>query len=282
MHDTNTPDTRGPVAYKLRSMGHQWADVGEMLGITAKSRNVLAAAAAREHAKKANLPWPPPNAIGRQVYEMYEEDMSWDRIAKALNRPAKDIQRFAQKHGKTMGLPWPPMCSNGNNAYIQALQGLTWEEIGEHMGRTPRETRAIAKSWALYAGMAWPLPSVSRMMRRAYMLYNRTDMSWGMVAMMLGYSHPAHAIEGARKCAQVMCWKWPLSEGGRRGPELLEAVEMSGCLPYHDIADGDSWEAVQARYDYGYMHNIREATKRYADRGNMPWPPCAVPNVKAV
>ena len=274
MHDTQTPiDTRGPVAYKLRAEQYPWAEVGTMIGSEAASRNVIAASLARAHARAKGRPWPPPNTLGEKVYSMFSQDKAWTFIETALGRSLKDLKRFGRKYAKEQGLTWPPPSNTGHSAYVQAKRGLTWEEIGEHLTRDPKEVREAAKGWALSKDIAWPLPSVSRMMRRAYLLYERTQMSWIEVATLLGYSHPAHAVEGARKCAQVMGWTWPLAEGGRRGPSPKEPEEMSGCMPYHDIMDGDVWEVVQTRYDYGYMHNLKDACRRYAERANLPWPP---------
>ena len=272
MHDTEL-DPRGLTAYRLRANQYPWSAVAEQMGLTAASKAVLAASYARARAKRARLPWPPPNTIGHDVYEHLLNDKSWGYIQTALQRPLKDLKRFVKNYAKTEGLVYPPPCETGRQAYLQSRRGLTWDEIGEHLSRPPKEVQDLAKGHALAKGLVWPPPSVSRMMRRAYQLYERTEMGWPEVAMLLGYSHPAHAVEGARRCAQVMGWRWPLSEGGRRGPTPKEPEEMSGCMPYHDIADGDAIESVQARYSYGYRHNLIEAVRRYAERAGLPWPP---------
>jgi len=267
------PDmTRGQVAYTLRESRFPWHEIGTLIGSEAVHRNIVAAADARKYAQQQHLPWPPPNKVGQRAYEMALEN-PWDEVAKQMKRSVKELRRLAQRYAEEAQVFWPPPSTVGQAAYRLGRRGITWEEIGEIMKREAFEVREAAQGFAESLDLVWPLPSMSRMMRRAYQLYARTELSWVDVAKMLDYSHPAHAVEGARRAAQIMEWEWPLSEGDRRGPGLKDPEEMSGCLPYHDRADGDTWDVIQERYGYGYRHNLMEAMKRYAERAGLAWPP---------
>ena len=71
--------------------------------------------AAQAYAKRAGLPWPPPEALsmGEMAYYDYKSGDSWDEVRETLQLgfPGQ-ARRYAHRWGTRKGLPWPPREEN--------------------------------------------------------------------------------------------------------------------------------------------------------------------------
>jgi hypothetical protein len=113
------------------------------------------------------------------------------------------------------------------------------------------------------AQVSWMDPNLKRGMR-AYLLRQRTRITWRKIADRIGYS----SLEGARSAAKRYSKKrklpWPV-------PNLTR-----GFLYYQQYLDGESWEEIA--YDWqqpgiGGRNRVQNCARVWARRHNMPWPP---------
>mgnify|MGYP003655604708 FL=1 len=110
---------------------------------------------------------------------------------------------------------------------------------------------------------SWMDPNLKRGMR-AYLLRQRTRITWRKVADRLGYS----SLEGARSAAKRYSRKrrlpWPVLNLTR------------GFLYYQQNLDGETWNEIAHDWQQPGLdgrNRVQNCARVWARRHNMPWPP---------
>jgi hypothetical protein len=98
---------------------------------------------------------------------------------------------------------------------------------------------------------------------RAYLLRQRTRITWRRIADLLGYS----SLEGARSAAKRY-------SGRRRLPWPVPNLTR-GYMYYQQHLDGESWNEIAHDWQepgIGGLNRVQNCARQYARRHGQPWP----------